>query len=94
MFKFCIIFIIIIFFLTLKNQRERFQAVGLNPIKPLYNADLKLTFKQGQQSMLVIFGKKSIVITLILEIMNKESSKFFSQVAHVTVVTEVFNHLL
>jgi len=91
-FKFCIIFIIIIFFLTSKNQRERFQAVGLNPIKP--NADLKLTFKQGQQRILVIFGKKSIVITLMLEIMNKESSKFFSQVAHVTVVTEVFNHLL
>ena len=28
----------------------------------------------------------------MLEIMNKESSKFFSQVADVTVVTEVFNH--
>ena len=26
--------------------------------------------------------------------MNKESSKFFSQVAHVTVVSEGFNHLL
>lgn len=50
--------------------------------------------EQGQQSILVIFGKKSSVITLMLEIMNKESSKFFSQVAQVTEVTEVFNHLL
>ena len=76
------------------NFRVRmFVKSAVNPIKPLYNADLKLTFKQGQQSILVIFGKKSIVITLMLEIMNKESSKFFSQVAHVTVVTEVLNHL-
>ena len=101
MFKFCIIFITrenefisIIFFSYFEKPEREISNCWFKPYKASVYTDLKLTFKQGQQRILVIFGKKSIVITLMLEIMNKESSKFFSKVAHVTVVTEVFNHLL
>ena len=95
MFNFCIIFINHYFFCYFEELEREISSCWFKPYKPLYNANLKLTFNGARTTeYLSHIWKKFSVITLMLEIMNKESSKFFSQVADVTVVTEVFNHLL
>ena len=84
-----------LFFSYFEELEREISSCWFKPYKPLYNANFKLTFNGARTTeYLSHIWKKSSVITLMLEIMNKESSKFFSQVADVTVVTEVFNHLL